>query len=30
MDRNYDSNIEPLVIKRDYNGLESDNIEIVQ
>ena len=25
-----DSNIEPLVIKRDYNGLESDNIEIVE
>lgn len=25
-----DSNIEPLVIKRDYNGLESDNIEIAQ
>ena len=27
---NNDSNIEPLVIKRDYNGLESDNIEIVE
>lgn len=25
-----DSNIEPLVIKRDYNGLASDNIEIVE
>jgi len=27
---NNDSNIEPLVIKRDYNGLENDNIEIVE
>lgn len=27
---NNDSNIEPLVIKRDYRGLASDNIEIVE
>ena len=27
---NNDSNMEPLVIKRDYNGLANDNIEIVE
>lgn len=27
---NNDSNIEPLVIKRNYNGLANDNIEIVE